>query len=458
MVSLGEICKTLEMTACETDEIKSLVKKQKRMVVNTKFIKPRKSRKAATAKQAKKEWQVENDPWQEDGAQDDTMGSKNEPPLDATPPAPRLVNVWGETICVRLLQESSLVVCKLKRHDLEGEVEVLVKCEPKDNFEHQWNLFFLAAPRKLLMLRGETSVAFCVRHGSSLQEASAENSHELFQITQCLHPAGHIASLMWNRIVQDAWSGVCREAVEAVLCRTNLTEWQFPLMHKSLSVLQDSFRVDPEQMGLFARPDRSHRSGTQQQTHEQRQLDGNLPYEVTRGHKQNKVRRRNLMQDGTDEPRVWKILQDSMITSEFVAVPKVAAIAEELSWQCCQISGAAIIGDRLALTLPGTPLNFAQEVQREFQNLKTEMQPFPGLMCEWLRSLGTVQAGSVERLLESIVTYGEKSTQIVPRPEIEHITEVLAEAKIDWIQSQIQRHAPRNRRTDFLQFRMRSTS
>ena len=216
-------------------------------------------------------WHPESDPWQQEEEKDDVS--------DAAPPRPRAVNDWGETICIRLLQECSLMVCQIKRHDLEEEVTVLVKCEPKSHWNHRWELFFLAAPKALLMLRGESSEAFCVRHGSSHQEAANENSDDILQISRCLHPTGYISSIFWKQIVQESWSGVCRVSVEAILCTMKLNEWQVPLMHDSLEKIQEKFRVDPNQRGFFARPDRSHRSSKQQQTYEQRQLDGNLPFE-----------------------------------------------------------------------------------------------------------------------------------------------------------------------------------
>ena len=75
------------------------------------------------------------------------------------PPPPREINQWGTTICPELLEVSSLLVCRLTRTDLASEVEVLVKCSPKEDASDQWHLFILAAPKKLLMLRGEKLLA-----------------------------------------------------------------------------------------------------------------------------------------------------------------------------------------------------------------------------------------------------------------------------------------------------------
>ena len=53
----------------------------------------------------------------------------------------------------------------------------------------------------------------------------------------------------------------------------------------------------------------------QQQTHEQRQVDGNLPYEITRGSTKKKLQRVSQMQKGTEQPHVWRVLQDSIADS-----------------------------------------------------------------------------------------------------------------------------------------------
>ena len=101
------------------------------------------------------------------------------------------------------LKVSSLLVCKLKRDDLSSEVQVLVKCSPKEDSSHQWHLFILAAPKKLLMLRGEETIGSCKRHGAKLAAASPESSDQVFVITSCLHPSGHIASIFWDSIAME---------------------------------------------------------------------------------------------------------------------------------------------------------------------------------------------------------------------------------------------------------------
>ena len=148
------------------------------------------------------------------------MGSTGEKADD--PPAPREINQWGTTICPELLEVSSLLVCRLTRTDLSSEVEVLVKCSPKEDASDQWHLFILAAPKKLLMLRGEETIGICKRHGANLAAASQNSSSEVFEITNCLHPTGHIATIFWDRIAQDSWGEVCREG-----CRSYLVWFEF---------------------------------------------------------------------------------------------------------------------------------------------------------------------------------------------------------------------------------------
>eukprot|EP00435_Cladocopium_sp_Y103_P070083 s162_g34.t1 len=101
------------------------------------------------------------------------------------------------------------------------------------------------------MLRGEVRGAFCLRHGSGLQDVPAEKSNDLFQITECLHPTGHIACYFWKKIATEAWTAICREDVALFLFRMHLNDWQFPLMQQSLLGLQNQFHVSREQIGFF---------------------------------------------------------------------------------------------------------------------------------------------------------------------------------------------------------------
>ena len=43
--------------------------------------------------------------------------------------------------------------------------------------------------------------------------------------------------------------------------------------------------------------------------------DGNLPYEITRGSTKKKLQRVSQMQKGTEQPHVWRVLQDSIADS-----------------------------------------------------------------------------------------------------------------------------------------------
>ena len=85
-------------------------------------------------------------------------------------------------------------------------------------------------------------------------------------------------------------------------------------MQQSLLGLQNQFHVSRDQIVFFSRPERSHLV-PQQQTHEQGQVDGNLPYEITRGSTKKKLQRVSQMQKGTEQPHVWRVLQDSIADS-----------------------------------------------------------------------------------------------------------------------------------------------
>ena len=239
------------------------------------------------------------------------MGSDYAPLMTDAPPAPWEINIWGTTICPQLLEVSSLLVCRLTRTDLSSEVEVLVKCSPKDDAPDQWHLFILAAPKKLLMLRGEETIGICKRHGSNLVAAASQNcSSEHFQITNCLHPSGHIATIFWDRIAQDSWSEVCREAVGAILSGLNLGQWQDSMMKQSLQDLKTQFRVEPGQPGFFSRPQRPDRA--QEATYEQREISQEMPYEITRSKKSRRSRRNTQIPDANREPHVFRVVQDLM--------------------------------------------------------------------------------------------------------------------------------------------------
>ena len=242
---------------------------------------------------------------------DASMKSRSEMAMGSTaeeaddPPSRREINQWGDTICLELLKVSSLLVCKLKRDDLSSEVQVLVKCSPKEDSSHQWHLFILAAPKKLLMLRGEETIGSCKRHGAKLAAASPESSDQVFVITSCLHPSGHIASIFWDSNAQDSWGEVCREAVGAILSSLNLGQWQTDLMKESLDNLKGQFRVVQGQCGFFSRDERPGALG--QLTYEQRET---YPYEKTKVKKSRRAHRQAQIPDRNREPHVFRVVQD----------------------------------------------------------------------------------------------------------------------------------------------------
>ena len=62
---------------------------------------------------------------------------------------------------------------------------------------------------------------------------------------------GSIATIFWDRIAQDSWGEVCREAVGAILSGLNLGQWQDSMMKQSLDDLTSQFRVVQGQRGFF---------------------------------------------------------------------------------------------------------------------------------------------------------------------------------------------------------------
>ena len=132
---------------------------------------------------------------------------------------------------------------------------------------------------------------------------------QVFEITNCLHPTGHIATIFWDRIAQDSWGEVCREGFGAILCGLNLGQWQDSMMKQSLDDLKQQFRVVPGQRGFFARLQRPDRPlGL---TYEQRESSQDmLPYEMNRGKRSRRSRRSAQIPEVNREPHVFRVVQD----------------------------------------------------------------------------------------------------------------------------------------------------
>ena len=110
---------------------------------------------------------------------------------------------------------------------------------------------YLGCTKEVVDVAWRKTIGICKRHGANLAAASQNASSEVFEITSCLHPSGHIATIFWDRIAQDSWGEVCREAVGAILSGLNLGQWQDSMMKQSLDDLTSQFRVVQGQRGFF---------------------------------------------------------------------------------------------------------------------------------------------------------------------------------------------------------------
>ena len=219
---------------------------------------------------------------------------------------PRVLNEWGTTICPDLLLACPLLVCKVTRADLTEEVEILARCAAEEGVADGWNLSILAAPKRLLVLRGEQTRARCLTHGGNMHLAPVRDEIDYYRIEACLHPTGPIASIFWNKIAEETWSGVCQDAVQTVLRQMNLDSWQFPVMQESIKNVQQQFHVKQGQIGFFTR---TKRPG-EQMTLEERQRQQDVPYEETRKPVSRRTRRNKQVVEENLEPQVWRVVQD----------------------------------------------------------------------------------------------------------------------------------------------------
>ena len=211
---------------------------------------------------------------------------------------PRVLNEWGATICPDLLLACPLLVCKLTRADLTEEVEILARCTAEEGVADGWHLGILAAPKRLLVLRGEQTRARCLTHGGNMHLAPVRDEIDYYRIEACLHPTGPIASIFWNKIAEETWSGVCQDAVQTVLRQMNLDSWQFPAMQESIKNVQQQFHVKQGQIGFFTR---TKRPG-EQMTLEERQRQQDVPYEETRKPVSRRTRRNKQVVEENLEP------------------------------------------------------------------------------------------------------------------------------------------------------------
>ena len=108
-------------------------------------------------------------------------------------PPPREIDTWGDTICVELLRESPLVVCKVEMSTARGrQSTVMLHCFASEELT-QWGVVVLAAPKELWMEKGDSNVAVCKRHGETRPESTKQISGSYLVINECLHPSSRMA-------------------------------------------------------------------------------------------------------------------------------------------------------------------------------------------------------------------------------------------------------------------------
>lgn len=221
-------------------------------------------------------------------------------------PPPREIDTWGDTICVELLRESPLVVCKVEMSTARGrQSTVMLHCFASEE-PTQWAVVILAAPKELLMEKGHANVAVCKRHGETRPESKKQISGSYLVITECLHPSSRMASFLWNKITSECFNPSLQHFAQEVLGRMDLDVWQNEVMKQGLQDLEDKFAVRPGQKGFFARPTRKNET----LTFVERQEQGHLPFELDKNKEGKRQRRKDKLPDGVSDHNVHSVMQE----------------------------------------------------------------------------------------------------------------------------------------------------
>ena len=221
-------------------------------------------------------------------------------------PSPREIDTWGDTISVELLRESPLLVCKVEMNTARGRPStVMLHCFESEK-PTQWTVVILAAPKELLMEKGETNVAVCKRHGETVPECKKQISGSHLVITECLHPSSRMASLLWNKITSECFNPSLQHFAQEVLGRMDLDVWQNEVMKQGLQDLEDKFVVRPGQKGFFGRPSRK----SETLTLVERQEQGDLPFDLDKKKDGKRQRRKGKLRDGVSDHNVHSVMQE----------------------------------------------------------------------------------------------------------------------------------------------------
>ena len=168
----------------------------------------------------------------------------------------------------------------------------------------QWEVVILAAPKELLMEKGEANVAVCKRHGEIRPESEKLISGSYLVINECLHPSSRMASFLWNQITSECFNPSLQHFAQEVLGRMDLDVWQNEVMKQGLQDLEEKFSFGwsrkvslrgPvgrfETVTLAERQEQGHlpferdkNKGWKTSKRKQNLLDGVLDHNVSLGH------------------------------------------------------------------------------------------------------------------------------------------------------------------------------
>ena len=208
-----------------------------------------------------------------------------------SPPPKRLIDEWGDTICVGLLQASSLLVCEVATSAAaQRDLLVMLHCLPlhEEDRVHEWQIVLLAAPKELLLEKGESNTAIGRRHGETGFEAVLRAEGDCMRIKRCLHPSSRLASMFWNQITSECYCPALEYFAQQILGRMDLDLWQNEAMKQGLKDLEDRFVVVADQAGFFGRPARERESRTRLE----REKRDEMSYEQNRNPRSNREKKR----------------------------------------------------------------------------------------------------------------------------------------------------------------------
>lgn len=208
-----------------------------------------------------------------------------------SPPPKRLIDEWGDTICVGLLQASSLLVCEVATSAAaQRDLLVMLHCLPlhEEDRVHEWQIVLLAAPKELLLEKGESNTAIGRRHGATGFEAVLRAEGDCMRIKRCLHPSSRLASMFWNQITSECYCPALEYFAQQILGRMDLDLWQNEAMKQGLKDLEDRFVVVADQAGFFGRPARERESRTRLE----REKRDEMSYEQNRNPRSNREKKR----------------------------------------------------------------------------------------------------------------------------------------------------------------------